>query len=318
MYFNRSLTSAEIAFIVGFLLIYSVYLGRTSWLARRLRTTAPALILKFIVRTACFGLLVLALLEPSFGEAEADLRAVGRDIFLLMDVSRSMDAADVQPSRIEKAKFELLKLLDAFPNDRFGLVVFSAQAYLQCPLTTDHSAVRLFLESLSTRVSNAAGTAFAPALELVVQKVVGSAANQSKAIVLVSDGEDFGPDDRDALRLLRRNKIPVLTVGVGTRAGAGIAGDEGILRDEDGNRVVTRLTPEPLQRLARDTNGAYFELANRRNDMPALAERLARLESKVIDQRKISVAANKYGYFLVGALLLLSLDVLVTVRTIRL
>ncbi len=318
MYFNRSLNPIEIAFTAGFLLIYGIYLVRTGWLARRLRTTAPALILKFLLRSLCFGLLLLALLEPSFGEAQADLRAVGRDIFLLVDVSQSMNAADVQPSRLEKAKFELLKLLDTFPDDRFGLVVFTASAHLQCPLTTDHSAVRLFIESLSPRQSSTAGTAFAPALGLVAQKALNSAANQSKAIVLVSDGEDFGPYDRDALRLLQRNKIPVLTVGVGTRTGGGIIGQNGPLRDADGQRVVTHLEPDRLQRLARDTNGAYFELTNRRNDLPLLVQRLNRLENKLIDRRKVTVAANKYGYFLVGALVLLCLDVLVTVRTIRL
>lgn len=318
MFFNRSPSTAEIAFIACFLLLYAVYVMRTAWLARQLRTTARAIILKLLLRTACFGLLVLALLEPSFGEAEADLRAVGRDVFLLVDLSRSMDARDVQPSRLEKVKFELSKVLDAFPDDRFGLVVFAANAYLQCPLTTDHGALRLFVESLNTGQVEATGTNFAPALRLATQKTLASAANQSKALVLVSDGEDFGASDRDALRLLQRNKIPILSLGVGTRTGGGILTERGPLRDEEGARVVTRLQPDGLQRLAAATGGAYFELANQRNDVSALIERLTRLESRIIDQRKTAVAANKYGYFLVVALGLLSLDVLVRVRAIRL
>lgn len=318
MFFNRSPSTVEIAFVVVFLLLYAVYAVRTAWLARQLRTTARAVILKFLLRTACFGLLILALLEPSFGEAEADLRAVGRDVFFVVDLSRSMDARDVQPSRLEKVKFELSKVLDALPDDRFGLVVFSANAYLQCPLTTDHGALRLFIESLNTSQVEATGTAFAPAVQLATQKALASAANQSKALVLVSDGEDFGASDREAIRLLQRNKIPILTLGVGTRTGGGILTERGVLRDEDGERVVTRLQPDALQRLATVTGGDYFELTNQRNDVNALIKRLSLLEGRVIDQRKTAVAANKYGYFLMVALGLLCLDVLVRVRALRL
>lgn len=318
MFFNRSPSTVELAFLGCFLLLYALYVGRTAWLARRLRTTARALVLKFVLRTLCFGLLLLALLEPSFGEAEADLRAVGRNIFLVVDLSRSMDARDVQPSRLEKVKFELGKLLTAFPDDRFGLVVFAAEAHLQCPLTADHGALRLFLESLNTGQIGAGGTAFGPALRLATRKALASAANQSKALVLVSDGENFGADDRETLRLLQRNKIPILALGVGTRTGGGIQTERGPLRDEDGQRVVTRLRTDDLQRLAVATGGGYFELTNRRNDVGALIERLSRLEGRVIDQRKISVAANKYAYFLAAALVLLALDVLVRVRAIRL
>jgi Ca-activated chloride channel family protein len=318
MFFNRSLSTAELAFIGCFLLLYTIYVGRTAWLARRLRTTARAIILKFVLRTFAFGLLILALLEPSFGEAEADLRAVGRDIFLVVDVSRSMDARDVQPSRLEKVKFELDKMLAAFPDDRFALIVFAANAYLQCPLTADHGALRLFLESLNTAQVSAGGTAFGPAIRLATQKALASAANQSKAIVLVSDGENFGADDREAIRLLQRNKIPILTLGVGTRSGGGILTPTGPLHSEDGERVVTRLQTDDLQQLAATTGGGYYELTNRRNDVGPLTDRLSKLEGRVIDQRRISVSANKYAYFLVAALVLLALDVLIRVRAIRL
>ena len=318
MFFNRSLSAAEFVFIGSFLLLYLLYIGRTAWLARRLRTTARTLVLKLALRTTCFGLLILALLEPSFGEAEADIRAVGRNIFLVVDLSRSMDARDVQPSRLEKGKFEINKVLAAFPDDRFALLVFAANAYLQCPLTADHGALRLFLESLNTAQVGASGTAFGPALRLATEKALASGANQSKAIVLVSDGENFGTDDREALRLLQRNKIPILALGVGTRTGGGILTSSGPLHDAEGQRVVTRLIPDALQRLASATGGGYFELTNRRNEVGQLIERLGRLEGRVIDQRKISVAANKYAYFLVAALALLALDVLVRVRAIRL
>lgn len=318
MFFNRSPGTVEFVFVIGFLLLYAVYVVRTAWLARQLRTTARAVILKFVLRTVCFGLLILALLEPSFGEAEADLRAVGRNVFLVVDLSRSMDARDVQPSRLEKIKFELENVLKAFPEDRFGLVVFTSQAYLQCPLTADHGALRLFVESLNTGQVQATGTNFDPALKLATQKALASAANQSKAIVLISDGEDFGSTDRETIRLLQRHKIPVLTLGVGTRTGGGILTENGLLRDESGKRVVTRLQTDALQRLAAETGGAYFELTNQRNDVGALTERLSRLEGRVIDQRKLAVAANKYGYFLALALVLLSLDVVIRVRALRL
>ncbi|MCY7349205.1 MAG: VWA domain-containing protein [Cytophagaceae bacterium] len=318
MYFNRIFSPVETIFLVGFLLIYAIYFARTFWFAYQLRTTARSVVLKFILRSIYFGLMIVALLEPSFGEVERDVRAVGRDVLLLVDVSTSMNAADVQPTRLEKIQFELIKLLDAFPSDRFGLIIFTSTAVLQCPLTLDHSAMRLFVESLNTKLLGASGTALAPALDLATQKLVNSAANQSKAVVLISDGEDFGPYPRPAVRTLRRNEIALFTVGVGTVRGARIPAKNGFVKDADGQIVVSRLQPDHLRQLARDANGLYLEVTDRRNDFAVLSERLSHLEGRLIDKRKMVVASNKYAYFLVSALVLLSFDVLITVRTIRL
>lgn len=318
MYFNRTLSSVEFAYLAGFVLIYTVYIFRTTRFARQLRTTARSLVIKFILRTACFGLLVLALLQPSFGETEGELRAMGRDVLVLVDVSRSMNATDVQPSRLEKVKFELNNLFRAFPDDRFGLIVFTSAAHLQCPLTNDHAALRLFIESLTSRVVATSGTAFTPALSLALRKINADGSTQSKALVLLSDGEDFGPTDRSVVRALRRAQIPVLALGVGTPEGSVLTDQGEPIRDEAGERVVTRLEPDRLRQLARDTNGGYFAVTNRQNEFPVLIERLKKLERRLVDQRKVLIAANKYAYFLVGALVLLCLDVLVTVRTFRL
>lgn len=318
MYFNRNFSPVEVLFLVGFGLIYAIYFFRTFWFAYQLRTTARSAILKLLLRSTYFGLMIMALLEPSFGEAEREVRAVGRDVLLLVDVSTSMNTADVQPTRLEKIQFELTQLLDAFPTDRFGLIVFTSEAVVQCPLTFDHSAVRLFVESLNTNLLGASGTALAPALDLAAQKLVNSAANQSKAIVLISDGEDFGPYAGAAVRTLRRNGIVLFTVGVGTTRGGRVSTQNGFVKDADGQIVVSRLEPDRLRQLARATNGIYLEVTDRQNGFAALGERLSRLEGRLVDQRKMVVAANKYAYFLVAALVLLSFDILITVRTIRL
>ena len=117
-------------FLAIFLILYLVYLGRIFWVARRLDTTARSSILKFILRSFYFGLMILALLNPSFGEMKGTIKAQGKDIFILIDVSKSMDATDIQPSRIEKAKFEINRFVNKFSDDRIGLIIFSEDAQI--------------------------------------------------------------------------------------------------------------------------------------------------------------------------------------------
>ncbi|MFT4031379.1 MAG: VWA domain-containing protein [Siphonobacter sp.] len=320
MIFNRELGQTELIFIILFGLIYVGYLGRTIWYAYQLKTSARSAALKFFLRFAAMGALVIALLEPSFGDPERNVQAVGRDIFMVVDVSHSMDATDIQPSRLQRVKFELSRLVTSFPNDRFGLIVFSSGAYLQCPLTFDRNALSIFIEALSTKLLTDQGSALQPALQMALEKQSGDDARleASKIVILFSDGENFASLDTRTQRSIRRQGIHFYAVGVGTQKGSRIPDENGYLKNEEGEDVITSLQTENLDKLALNTGGQYFEITAVKNDMARLSQSIQTITSRLIDQRSVSITANKYHYFLLLALVLLSLDVLITVRTIRL
>jgi Ca-activated chloride channel homolog len=318
MNFNYELTLVEYIFIGVFLLFYGVYIGRTVLVARALDTTARAVVIKFFLRTTYFALMIVALLGPFFGEPERDIIAEGKDIMVLVDVSKSMDATDVQPSRLEKVKFELQRLIASLQENRFGLIVFSSSAFLQVPLTFDLGAFELFTQSLNTSQVGSTGTDICSALELSLEKLLQNrAVNTSKIILLLTDGEDFGKCERKTLASIRQFDLKLMIVGIGTTLGGRIKQNQGWLKDDDGQIVTTRLNSNYLRELAKATNGKYFEINNQTNAIVEVVEAINSVENRLIDSRKVAVVSNKYRYFLMVALVLIALDILVTVSSFQ-
>ncbi|WP_247234818.1 VWA domain-containing protein [Telluribacter sp. SYSU D00476] len=320
MNWNYPLGAAEYIFIFLFLLAYVTYFVRMIRITRLLNTTARSLFLKFFLRSIAFALLMVALLGPSFGEAGREVQAEGKDIYLLTDLSRSMDATDVVPTRLERIKYEITRLISNAGNNRFGLIVFSNDAFVQAPLTFDQPALELFIQSLQTDLLPRSGTNMCSALELAYQKLLNdpTAANHAKMIVLITDGENGGNCSAHLYNNIRRFGIGLYIVGVGTRSGSSIPDNGKVLRTKDNEVVVTKLNPAALQKLAEQTNGIYYEVNNETNEIPRLIADINAASGRLIDSRTVTVTSNKYYYFLGAALLLLIIDVLVTVRTFRL
>ncbi len=319
MNWNATFGQTELLFVLFFVGIYLLYLVRIYWIARRLKTKTRSSLLKIVLRSSYFALLIMALLNPSFGDVAGTIRAEGRELMLLIDVSKSMDASDIQPSRLEKVKYETKKLIDHFSSDRIGLIVFSEEAYLMSPLTFDRSSIDLFVPKISTKLLGHGGTDFNPPLELALKKLLKTKSNdKSKVIILISDGENFGNLDRNLLSQIRRNGINLFSVGVGTIKGATLKQGNGFKKDADGNVVVSKLESNNLRRIAIETNGAYVELSDVSASFAGLIEQVEQISANLIDQRQVNVTANKYMYFLFVALFLIGLDVFFTIRTFRL
>jgi Ca-activated chloride channel homolog len=314
-------TNTEWVFAGIFLLAYLLLAIRTLRIGRKLGFAMQQLIPKFIIRSAAFALLIIALLGPSFGETTREIKAVGKDIYFCVDLSQSMDAFDIQPTRLEKVKFELKNIVSAFSSDRIGLIMFSNEAFLQCPLTYDNNAINLFIQTLHTGLVPNTGTDFGPPLRMALQKLAqeekGSGRQKSSIIVLVSDGEDFGEETEIILKEISSKSVRLFTLGVGTEAGGKIMTSRGFKKDREGKEVVTRLNPEALKKMADKTNGKYFEINDRRNDVERLINAINAIEGELKDIRKMDVGANKYMYFLMGALMLLLIDVLFQVKVFR-
>lgn len=319
MNLTSELDSVEQWFLVIFFILYLIYLGRIFWIARRLDTTARSSILKFILRSIYFALLLLALLNPSFGDLKGTVKADGKDVFLLIDISKSMDATDIQPSRLEKAKFEINRLVNQFTNDRVGIIIFSQDALMLSPLTFDRNAINLFVPKINTTLLPEGGTDFSPALELALNKLTKTKSKtQAKAIILISDGENFGSDNKSILSQIRKKGINFFVVGIGTANGTTLRQGDNYLKDENGDIVVTKLESVSMKKMVTQTGGRYLEINTVSGSFNELITQLEQIAANVIDERQVDVIANKYFYFLIIALFLLGIDVFFTVRTFQL
>lgn len=321
MLWYHTIGSLEITLIVAFLIFYGIYLFKLKRVAKQLNTTFYTAFYKFTLRCIIFALLIVALLGPSFGSAKKEVKSVGKDIMICVDLSKSMDAFDIQPTRIEKIKFELKRIVQAFNSDRIGIIIFSSEAFMQCPLTFDQNALNLFIETMNSSLVPGGGTDFAPPLRMALSKLEDDKAplaqTKSKIIVLISDGEDFGEDTPEVSSLIEDKGVKLFTLGVGTQKGGNIYSGNGLKMDRSGNVVTTKLKPEALKDLANKTGGQYFEINESKNDVSRMINSISKIEGEFRDARFVDTSANKYYYFLAAALLLLVLDVLVNIRTIR-
>ena len=322
MSWYQTLSWLEIILGTAFLLLYAGYIYRVKRLAQYFKQAANDIWIKFTIRSLYFLLLLIALLGPSFGAMKKEIRTTGKDIMLLVDLSASMNTRDLAPSRLERIKFELNELLPALNADRMGLIAFSSEAYLQCPLTFDQSALLLYCRLLQTKLVPEAGADFLPPLELAYQKLGGgqattAEAGKAKVILLVSDGEDYSADVRPVLQRLAQSRIRVFTVGLGSEEGGPVPVGKSFKRDLKGNRVTSRLHAERLRDIAQKTGGQYFEINNQENELDQLVRVINNIEGETRESRTIDITANKYMYPLLAALVLIVLDILLTVTVIK-
>ncbi len=307
------------------LLLLTWHWRRSGRLARRLGSRARHRGWKTGLRVTAGALLLAAALGPSLGVSQSTVRTAGKDVWLLVDVSRSMDAPDVAPSRLLRTQAELRELVARFPADRLGVVAFGAEAVVQCPLTYDQEAVLTFLGTLRTGLLPPGPTTLRAPLELVLARLSASPARttaatppRATALVVASDGEDFGENLEPTLRALARTGARVYPVGVGTAVGSRIpTAAGGFVLDGRGQPALTWLREAPLLQLAAQTGGQYFALNNQANGFEPLLRALQAMQGPAEQVRTVAVADNRYRYPLAAALLLLALDVVLTITVIR-
>jgi Ca-activated chloride channel homolog len=322
MLWYRNLGVTEIIFIAAFVTFYILYIVRIIRIARQLKTPYSNVFVKLFFRTIYFGLFIVALLGPSFGGSKKEVKSVGKDIMMCVDLSKSMDAFDIQPTRLQKIKFEMKKIVAAFNSDRIGIIIFSSEAFMQCPLTYDQNALNLFIETMNSGLVPSTGTDFGPPLRMALTKLEEdtggpNAQAKSKIIILISDGEDFGDETEDIAKEIEKNDIKLFTLGVGTEKGGNIYSGNSLKTNRQGLIVQTKLNPASLKSLASRTGGQYFEINESQNDVSRLINTISKIEGELRDARFIDVTANKYFYFLALAAILLVIDILINVVTVR-
>lgn len=320
MNWNYPFETTEYFFIFFFIIAYVTFLIRTIRVARLLNTTARTLILKLFLRSIYFILLIISLLGPSFGEASREIQAKGKDIYLLVDLSKSMDAVDVSPSRLEKVKFEMNRFIENERANRIGIIIFSNEAFVQVPLTYDATALGLFIQSLQTSLLPTSGTNVCGSLELAYKKLINGndPSSRSKMVVLFTDGENKSNCSGILYNNLRRFGVGTYVVAVGTRTGISIKENGKLLKDENDRLVVSKLDENFLKNVASNTKGQYYELNNEKSEINRMITDINAADGTLIDTRTVTVVSNKYFYFLGAALLLIIMDVLITIGTFRL
>lgn len=279
--------------------------------ARRRRWKAAILVLA-VLMTA------VALAGPRFGTKLREVKREGIDLIVAMDVSLSMTAEDVAPNRLERSKNEIKKLLEGLRGDRVGLVIFAGDAFIQCPLTTDYSAVRLFLDVADPSMVPTPGTDFGAALSMAQQAFRGSSENEetpeedrTRALLFVSDGENHVANIDQIMGEAREAGIVIFAAGVGEEEGVPIPiyrGGRRVDYKKDGNgRVVsTRLEEQSLQDLA--SEGAYFRIARTSSSLPKIIEALDRLEKTEYGVDEFEEYEEKYQWPLALGLLFLFVE----------
>ena len=313
MNFQEDIGIFELSLVSLFFMFYFLYLVRIYKINQQIKVNLKAVFMKFILRVTFFTLLIISLLGPNFGIKEEKVEVVGKDIMIAVDLSESMNANDIQPSRIEKVKFEIKKIVDEFSGDRIGIIMFSGEAFVQCPLTYDKNALNLFVETLNTGLVPNSGTDFGPPLELGLSKLQdensGDNDFKSKIIILFSDGEDFGEDTDQSIEKIKENSLKLFSVGIGTDEGTKILDDFGnFKKDNEGNDVITKLNSSSLRETADKTGGKYYEISKNKNEINQMITEIKNIKGDIIDQQTSNISENKYFYFLLSALILVAID----------
>ena len=214
---------------------------------------------KAIFVTLAFLFLLLALTRPQWGYQWEDYKQEGVDIIIALDVSRSMLAEDIKPSRLERAKRKISDLLYMLRGDRIGLVAFAGTSFVQCPLTLDYAAARIFLNAIDTDLIPVQGTALGEALRKST-KAFRTQENKSKAIILITDGEDQTGQAMKAAEDAKKAGVKIFTIGIGKEIGAPLPNPNmgsGFLKNENGDVIITKLNESILQKISIMTGGSY-------------------------------------------------------------
>ncbi len=268
----------------------------------------------FIMLTFIFSILALA--NPQWANKREKVKVKSSDIFIALDISRSMLGQDISPNRLEKAKKTIEKLIDRLKGDRIGLIFFAGDAFMKMPLTTDYATAELFVKSADPDLIENQGTAIEEAIN-IAEKGYDEKEKHQRAMVIVSDGEDHDGNAIAKAKEAHKNGMVIFTIGVGTSKGAFIPyknrfGVEQYKKDENGNFVKSVLNEELLNELADTGGGKYYSILEGDKIIENITEQLEKIEKREVEQRSFTHYDSYFQYFLILAIISLILTFMVT------
>jgi Ca-activated chloride channel family protein len=277
--------------------------------------------LKGALLLSALFLMLVALAGPRWGSRYEEVSRKGVDIMIAVDVSRSMLAEDIKPSRLERARREVLDFLRVIEGDRAGLVAFAGAAFVQCPLTLDYGALIMFLGALGTDLIPVPGTDLGASLESALSSF-DFKSETDKVILLITDGEDNEKRGLEAARKAARKGVKIFVFGMGEAAGGPIpAGGNkgGFEKDKEGKLILSKLDEEGLRKIAAQTGGEYVRSVAGDLDLDLLYFDgiKVRTEATTLKSGKIRIFEERFTFFLLAAFLFLILEGLITERKQR-
>ena len=264
-----------------------------------------------------FAFFVIGLSRPLIGAKLKEHETKGAEVVIALDVSNSMLAQDYSPNRLERAKLAIARIVDKLRDDRIGLVVFAGGAYVQLPVTTDYVSAKMFLNSISTESVPVQGTALGEAINTSARSF-SAQSEKSRAIIVITDGENHEDDPVGAARNAAEMGIRVFTIGVGSPEGKPIPLKEGgLLKDRNGEIVVTRLDEDILKQVAEVGGGAYVRAGNSEFGLNPIIDEIRKMESEKFNSVVFEEYDEQYMYFFAIALVFFILEGLIGQRKSR-
>lgn len=263
--------------------------------------------LKFTLYLLAFACVVLAAARPQFGSKLREEKAKGVEMMLVVDVSNSMLAEDFEPNRLERTKYAIGKLFEGLQQERVGLVAFAGEPKVQLPITSDYRMAQAFAKRLSPTLVGEQGTAIGKALQLATLSF-SSQSEQSRVIVLITDGENHEDDAIEAARVAKEQGIRIYTIGIGTPEGAPIKINGEFVKDENGEMVVSKLNEQMLEQIATSTDGAYVRATKQSIGLDEIVKSINEMEKSELSTIRYEEYNEQYQYLLAVALVLLLLD----------
>ncbi len=274
--------------------------------------------IKFAIICLSLVFLAIGLANPQVGTKTETVTRRGVDIVFALDVSKSMLAEDVAPSRIEKAKHLISKIIDELSGDRVGIIAYAGNAYPLLPITTDYAAAKLAISSASPDFIPTQGTALDMALEYSLN-YFDDASEASKILVILSDGEDHEDNWKEEITQLNQKNIIVYSIGLGTKKGGPIPEKRanrivGYKKDRNGEVVITRLNGTILREIAQATNGSYIDGDNVNNAVKMIAESTAGMNKAEIEEKVFTDYEDQFQWFIAIAIILLLVELSIANR----
>ena len=269
--------------------------------------------IRCVLYALAFFFFVIGISRPQIGAKLKENKIRGAEIVIVLDVSNSMLAEDYSPNRLERAKLAISRISDRLKDDRIGLVLFAGSSFVQLPVTADYVSAKMFLSSISTASIPVQGTAIGDAIHTAL-KCFSAQSEHSRAIIVITDGENHEDDAVQAARDAAEAGVKVYTIGVGSAEGQPIPMDGDLLRDRDGTIVVTRLDEPALRDIAAAGGGTYVHAGNDEFGLAPIVGEIRKMEDEEFSSVVFEEYDEQFMYFLGLALLFFVLEMLVGER----
>lgn len=273
-------------------------------------------LVKMILQSLALAIIIFILARPQFGTKLETVKSEGVEIMVALDVSNSMLARDINPSRIDKAKMMLSKLVDDLDNDKLGLVVFAGDAYTQLPITTDYVSAKMFLNSIDTKMVPTQGTAIGQAIKIAMNSFSPESPAE-QAIIVITDGENHEDDAVEAAKAAAAKGVKVSVIGIGSVKGAPIpisGSSNNFLKDNEGKTVITKLNEAMAQEVAQAGEGVYVRADNTNGALQALINEVRTMKSAEFERKTYSEYNEQFPGLAWIALILLLIDAVLLER----